>query len=139
MMVLGFRKGTFVFLHAKDIETIYERFSIHRQAIYQIKQLNNKGIFALICAELSMNIWGFTTKSIVVYQTLKIYRNIREISWNEDKILMSFETPDWELFYWNHTQKEIEIYHKEKQDDHDGRITCIDSIKATGKIYMSSL
>lgn len=45
MMVIGFSKGTMVFVHVRDIETIYARFSIHRQGITKIQQLNGKGIF----------------------------------------------------------------------------------------------
>lgn len=132
MMVLGFSKGTFVFVHVKDIETIYARFSIHRQAICKIQQLNS-GVFLSICAELTMNLWGFSSKNIVVYKTFRIFRMIKDVSFIDNSLLISFVTSDCELFLWNDSLKELEINHKEKLDDHDGRVTCIDSVLAKGK------
>lgn len=48
-------------------------------------------------------------------------------------IFLSFETNDCELFTWNNNLKELEIYHKDKTDDHDGKVNCIDSIKSASK------
>ena len=48
IMVLGFSKGTFAFVHVDNLESIYARFSIHRQAVKKVQQLTNKGIFVSI-------------------------------------------------------------------------------------------
>jgi WD40 repeat protein len=79
MMVLGFSKGTIVFVNTGQIETIYARFSIHRQEISKIQQIQ-KGLFISICKELTMNIWGFTSENICIYKTFKIYREINDIA-----------------------------------------------------------
>jgi len=60
MMIIGFSKGTFIFVNLYETESIYARFSIHRQSITKIQQLNNQGIFISMWAELILNIWGFT-------------------------------------------------------------------------------
>jgi hypothetical protein len=78
MMVLGFSKGSLVFVNTSEIETIYARFSIHRQEITKIQQIQ-KGLFLSVCKELTMNLWGFTSDNIIVYQTFRIYRDIKDV------------------------------------------------------------
>ena len=45
MIVLGFSKGTFAFVPVDQTDKIYARFSIHRQAIVKIMELNVRGLF----------------------------------------------------------------------------------------------
>lgn len=121
-MMLGFNKGTFVFVNLDNLEEMYARFSIHRQAITKFQQLNSRGIFVSICAELTMHIWEFSTTNIVIYKTIKIFRPIKDITSDNYKIFLSFCSNDLELFNWNHKMKELEILHKDKRDDHDGKV-----------------
>lgn len=134
IMVLGFNKGTFVFVDLKNLESIYARFSIHRHSISKIQQLNNKGIFVSICTGLTMNIWGFTSSNIIIYKTIDIFRPIKDIYSDNQTIFLSFESNDLELLQWNEQLKELEIFHKDKKDDHSGRVNWIDSTKASCKI-----
>lgn len=101
-----------------------------------------------------MNIWGFQKDSVLVYKTFRIYRHIKEICLESKYMLIAFATADCELFCWGKfisdffthktiiihfiltfytfIGKDFEIFHKEKQDDHIGKITCIDSIISKG-------
>ena len=45
-----------------------------------------------------MNVWGFANGNIMVYQTLKIYRPIKDVCFDLENMLISFETRDAELF-----------------------------------------
>lgn len=77
MIVLGFSKGTFAFVSVHKTDKVYARFSIHRQAIQKITQMSS--VFLSICAEMILNIWGFSEDNIVVYKTLKTFRMVHEI------------------------------------------------------------
>lgn len=136
MLLLGFNKGTFAFIHVgknesdailpnrNTAEKVYARFSIHRQSIEKIVQTNKDGVFMSLCRELILNIWGFNSETIVIYQTLKVFRLIKEVSFT-DNMLMSFETRDAELFCIENNSDHVptlKIYNKEKVNDHNGRV-----------------
>jgi WD40 repeat protein len=100
----------------------------HIEVYPEIVELNVKGIFLSLCAELTMNIWGFTKEDIQVYRTFKIYRGIQDVCLDCENILISFSTSDSELFAWNDEDKELEIiYTQSKSNDHVGKVTCTDS------------
>jgi len=45
MIVLGFSKGTFAFVSVHQTDKVYARFSIHRQSILKIQEMNVRGMF----------------------------------------------------------------------------------------------
>ena len=63
-----------LFVKVDNLDFIYARFSIHRQAVTQIHELRQHRLFLSICDELSLNIWGFQNGREKIYQTLNLYR-----------------------------------------------------------------
>ena len=58
-LVVGLSKGTIIFVRVNNLDHIYARFSVHRQAISQIHEVKEQKIFLSICEELHLMIWGF--------------------------------------------------------------------------------
>jgi len=58
-MVIGLSKGTILFVKVNDLDHIFARFSIHRQAVTQIHEVKAHKLFISICEENILNIWGF--------------------------------------------------------------------------------
>jgi WD40 repeat protein len=125
MIVLGFSKGTFAFVSVHKTDKIYARFSIHRQSIQKITQMSS--VFLSICSEMILNIWGFSEDNIVVYKTLKTFRMVHEIGFTKENLMMAFDNRDSELFLMDELNKEIEMFHTEKSNEHSGRVNCIDT------------
>lgn len=89
--------------------------------------MNIRGMFLSLCSEHVMNIWGFTESNIVVYKTLRLFRPIKDICFDGINMLMSFQTRDSELFFMNEEKKELEILHRNKANEHQGKVNCMDS------------
>jgi WD40 repeat protein len=136
MIILGFSKGTFAFVSVHQTDKVYARFSIHRQSIVKIEEMNIKGVFLSICSEFIMNIWGFTNDNIVVYRTFKTFRPIKDISFSTENMLASFQSRDSELMFMNGETMELEIVHREKSNEHSGKINCIDS-SLNGNLFIT--
>lgn len=136
MIVLGFSKGTFAFVSVHQTDKVYARFSIHRQSIVKIEEMNAKGIFLSICSEFIMNIWGFTNDNIMVYKTFKTFRPIKDISFSAENMLISFQSRDSELMCMNVETNQLEIIHRIKSNEHSGKINCIDS-SIGGKLFIT--
>lgn len=122
MIVLGFSKGTFAFVSVHQTDKVYARFSIHRQSIVKIEEMSAKGIFLSICSEFIMNIWGFANDNIMVYKTFKTFRPIKDISFSGENMLISFQSRDSELMFMNEETNQLEIIHREKSNEHSGKI-----------------
>jgi hypothetical protein len=59
-LVLGLSKGTIVFIRVDDMARIYARFSsLHKQAVEHIYEIKSKERIVSMCAEFTMNVWGF--------------------------------------------------------------------------------
>ena len=69
-LVCGYSKGSIIFVKIQDMERIYTRFSIHREAVIMVKELHEAGHFVSMCSEYVFNIWGFTPED----ETIKVYR-----------------------------------------------------------------
>ena len=65
-----------MFVRVNNLDHIYARFSIHRQAISQIHEVKEHKIFLSICEELQLMIWGFTEKREQVYQKFDLGRGV---------------------------------------------------------------
>ena len=123
MIILGFSKGTFAFVSVEQTDKIYARFSIHRQAIVRIEEMNIRGLFISMCAEFSLNIWGFKNGNIIIYISLQTFRPVKEISFCKETMMLSFENRDSELFEMNTDPMQLEHINKEKLNEHSGIIT----------------
>ena len=53
-LVVGLSKGTVLFVRVNNLDHIYARFSIHRQAVTQIHEVKERKIFLSICEELHL-------------------------------------------------------------------------------------
>ena len=73
-IVIGLSKGTILFIKVNNLDHIFARFSIHRQAVRQIHELKVHKLFLSICEENILNIWGFERGREQIYQKFNLYR-----------------------------------------------------------------
>ena len=84
-MVVGLSKGTIVFVRVDNINHIFARFSIHRQAVTQISEIKKDKVFMSICEENNLKIWGFNSilKREEVYQSFNLFREVMTITFSK--------------------------------------------------------
>ena len=58
-LVIGLSKGTILFVKVNNMDHIFARFSIHRQAVKHIHEVRVDKVFLSICEEHLLHIWGF--------------------------------------------------------------------------------
>eukprot|EP00347_Sterkiella_histriomuscorum_P010595 403375671 len=116
-LVFGLSKGTVVFISVDNLELIYSRFSIHRQAIEQIYEIKQYHKMVTLCQELSFN----------------IYRPIGDIKICNNLIFIGFKTGDTEMFLWdenpvagNANEKELYRLSCDKIDEHEDELQSLD-------------
>ena len=56
---MGMNKGMVIFIRVDNLDYVYSRFSIHRQAITHIHELREQRKFISICIDLDLVVWGF--------------------------------------------------------------------------------
>jgi hypothetical protein len=81
-LVIGLSKGTVIFVKVNNLSHIYARFSIHREAICQVNEVRDQGIFLSICEENILQIWGFEMQAKericreVIKKKFNLYREV---------------------------------------------------------------
>ena len=81
-LVIGLSKGTVIFVKVNNLSHIYARFSIHREAITNITEIKEQGVFLSICTEFILQIWGFQeqSKERITREVIKMKINLhREV------------------------------------------------------------
>ena len=63
-IVLGMSTGSVVFLQVDQMDLIYARISIHREAITQICEIAQKEIFVSICEAMQICVWDFKKQKL---------------------------------------------------------------------------
>jgi hypothetical protein len=134
-LVIGLNKGTIIFVKVDNLEAIYARFSIHRQAICHIHELKEAKVFISICEEMNMNIFGFENGREKVYQNFNIFRQVFQIiTAQENQLMMCFESGDTEMLLWDEQTKNLLKLKSDKSDEHENKLTCGDVLTAKGLI-----
>lgn len=100
-LALGLSKGTVIFLAIDQLDTIYARFSFHRQAIQTIHQIHGTQNFITICEEMNIVVWGFKDFRQYIISANQMFRPISCISSFNKNIFMAFSTFDLQLFQFN--------------------------------------
>ena len=132
-LIIGLSKGTIVFVRVNNLDHIYSRFSLHRQAVEQIHELRQHKVFLSICEELILKIWGFDGHREEVYQTFNIYRDVMTIMVSKtNQMLMCFASGDSEIFVWSQEKKQLQRIEVDKSDEHEDRVTCCDILESKG-------
>jgi len=62
LLALGLSKGSVVMLHVKQLNQVYCRFTIHREAIVIIKYLPKTKMFVSFCTENNLKVWRVQNK-----------------------------------------------------------------------------
>ncbi|CAI2378645.1 unnamed protein product [Moneuplotes crassus] len=88
---------------------------------------NSKVLFMSMCSEFSLNIWGFENDNIIVYKTFKAFREIEQICFCADTLMLSFHSRDCELMSIDPDTVELQMIHKAKVTEHSDIITCMTS------------
>ncbi|CAI2378793.1 unnamed protein product [Moneuplotes crassus] len=98
----------------------------------QTSEFTPEVLFMSMCAEFSMHIWGFKDGNIIVYKSFKTLRQVNQVSFCSDTMLMSFQSRDCELMSMDSDLMELEVIHKEKINEHSDAITCMTSSIESG-------
>ena len=105
-LVIGLSKGTILFVKVNNMDHIFARFSIHRQAVKQIHEIREHKVFLSICEEDTLSIWGFEKgKDSLrehVYKRVNLHREVMTIVVSKSQqLLMCFTSGDSEILVWN--------------------------------------
>ena len=75
-LLCGFNKGSIIFMKTTETETIYSRFSFHREAVVFISELHHRGHYMTYCKENIWVIWGFSAgdERICAFRTFNTHR-----------------------------------------------------------------
>lgn len=125
-LVLGLSKGTFLFIDVDNLESIYSRFSVHRQAVNQIYEIVDHVKVASICGELVLNLWGFEGGKSQVYKSFNVFRDIIDIKVCHELLFLGFNSGDTELLYWEEEGKELYKLYTDKLNEHESDLVSID-------------
>lgn len=120
-------------MRVNNLEYIYARFSIHRQAVEQIHEIKEHKVFLSICSELQLCIFGFDNHREQVYQRFSLYREVLKIvGAKEDQLLMCFKSGDSEILVWDDEEKQLMKLKVDKSDEHEDQMTCCDTLPGLG-------
>jgi len=75
-IVLGLSAGTVIFLQVDQIDLIYARVSVHREAVRHICEIDQKGAFVSVCAANQMCVWNFNKQKLRFISQNQICREI---------------------------------------------------------------
>jgi len=134
-IALGLSKGGILFLHVKQLERVFCRFTIHRHAVTNIKYLPKARVFLSICSERHLKIWRINNKEKKV-NVIHAYRLEKELDFffvmntqTPDMIsrfLMILKTGESEIFEYNGVTDALLHIDVFKEREHDCRITSCD-------------
>lgn len=131
--MLGLSKGSIVFVRVDNLDYVYARYSIHRQAITYIHELKEHKVFLSICEELDLKIWGFHNGKDQVYQKFNIYREVYSITTSRaNQMLLQFHKGDSEILVWDDSDKQLMKLKVDKSDEHEDKVTCCDALPHLG-------
>jgi len=134
-LVIGLSKGTVIFVRIDNLDYIYARFSLHRQAVTHITEVKQHKTFISVCDEFSMVVWGFAHGREQVYQKFNLYQPIFDIiDVGNQMLLLCFSAGNSEILTFNPDAKKLMKVKFDKTDEHDVSITCCDSIPNLGLI-----
>ena len=78
-IVLGLSAGTVIFLQVDEIDLIYARVSVHREAVQRICEVDQKGVFVSVCAATQITVWNFNGQKLRFISQNQICREIRHM------------------------------------------------------------
>jgi hypothetical protein len=58
-LACGLETGSIIFLSVRSLDQLYARFSVHRHAITELKEMQAKKTMLSICSEHKLMLWGF--------------------------------------------------------------------------------
>ena len=134
-IALGLSKGGILFLHVHQLDRVFCRFTIHRNAIMNIKYLPKAKVFLSICQERHLKIWRINNreKKVNVIYSFRLEKEIdflfvmnTETEDMTSRFLMIFKTGESEIFEYNGTVDALSHIEVFKEREHDCRITSCD-------------
>jgi WD40 repeat protein len=135
--VLGMSKGTVLFVPTDELNSVYTRVSLHREAVLHIKELGEH--FISVCEANTMSIWTIENQKLRVFSLEKIYRPLKDIKVSDDKVVFAFEAGDLWVMKYDSVEAQLRCLMLDSLKDHTGTITSIDVHQDAGLIITGSI
>lgn len=124
-----------MFLHVRQLDKVFCRFTIHRNPVMNIKYLPTAKVFLSVCSERHLKIWRINNreKKVNVIHSFRLEKEIdfffvmnTQTEDHTSRFLMIFKTGESEIFEYNgatDTLSHLEVF---KEREHDCRIISCD-------------
>ena len=118
-----------------DLEKVYSRITVHREAIRFIKYLPSICIFLSVCDELNLKFWrlNYEEKRVQILFDFKLTKKIKNVvvlgknyQSTREKFMLIFKKGESEMFEFDAEEDKLYYIETEKIREHDCTVKGVD-------------